>query len=792
MDDGSTGAAHDSRFVAPRTEGAPQKHRFTVVDSEYRRLMGVGRLSRLRVVIRNDGDLEWSNDRPVRLSYRWRRVGSGSWQRGVQTALPSSVAPGETVEMEARVRAPETVGIFAFQWDMVEERVGWFSESDPTAKPERVVVVLPTSPVWLLFLIVTAIAVVARNRWRSGEALPRYIPLETDFYWLIAALWVKQAWLLDSLGWPPKPVGLLLSLATSILIALPVMLVPQRARPWFAWGVNAGFSFLLCADAVYMRFFNDLPSLSTFGVVNQTGQVVGSILTLFEWSDVWYFADLAPALVLIQVLRRQVSNPRRRLAIFAGGVLVVAGIGAAWATWRPDRGTSVHYRSHLRAAQNLGVVGYHLWNACGLAREEMTGGAVTDDDWRLVCSVLDQQKPRRAATGDTAGVARGFNLVMIQVESLQGQLLGLEINGQEVTPTLNRLADEGVSFSLCLDQTFFGRTSDAEILSQASLLPDTEGPTVIRHDGNDLIGLADVLDERGYSTLVAVPFRASFWNRKYSHPAFGFETRLYAKDFEPGRKIGWGLNDRDFLQQAAGRVLDLPRPFFAYLITLSNHHPFDGFPKDLEILDLQGMAEGPISGYLHSMRWADAAIGDFLQRLRAAGIAERTVIVVFGDHRAGLQRLSHDPRVIDFGTTIAERILNRRVPLVMWCPSVDFPHGKIELPVGLVDVPPTVAALLGVDPGDLPWLGRNLFGRPGDGPVVIGNRTWVSGQYLFTVDEGEACFDRATGRKVAAARCNPTSSAADRLRSAGALILDGDLQQRLRMYLEAETAAKTP
>jgi phosphoglycerol transferase MdoB-like AlkP superfamily enzyme len=190
------------------------------------------------------------------------------------------------------------------------------------------------------------------------------------------------------------------------------------------------------------------------------------------------------------------------------------------------------------------------------------------------------------------------------------------------------------------------------------------------------------------------------------------------------------------------------------------------------------------------MRWADEAIGEFLERLQAAGIADRTVIVVFGDHRAGLQRLSHDSGVINFGTTLAERTLNRRVPLVMWCPSVDFPHGTIDLPVGLVDLPPTIAALLGVDPSDLPWLGRNLFGRPGDGPVVIGNRTWVNGQYIFSVDEGESCFDRVTGHKVAAALCDEGSAAADQLRDAGALILNRDLQQRLRTYLEAEGTAR--
>ena len=791
-DGGLLPPATDSDVVAAGTPEAPLKHRFTVVESEIPHLVGIGRRSKFRVVIRNDGDLTWSLDRRLRLSYRWRRVGSDRWEEGVRTQLPGSVDPGATVEVTARVRAPEYLGIFVFQWDMVEEEVAWFSATDSTAAPEHMVVALPlqTLPFWVLLSTVCVIAVIARKRWRSNDPLPAFIPPEADVYWLIAAMVVKQNWVLVSAGWPPRTTGLWFSLATSILVALLIMLIPQRARPWATWGANALLSLLLCADVVYIRFFHDLPSFALLGAVEQTGQVVGSILTLFEWSDAWFFADLLPALFLMPGLGRQALRPRRKLVVLGAGVLIVTGIWAVWSVGRPKQGTSVHHRFHLRAAQNLGVLGYHMSSAYGLAREALQNVAVTEEDWRFVTTLLDERRSQRAGTGDRFGVAHGYNLVMIQVESLQGQLLNLEVNGQEVTPTLNRLAEEGVSFSLCLDQTSFGRTSDAELLSQTSLLPDPKGPAVVRHEGNDLVGLADILGERGYSTLVAVPFRESFWNRRYSHPAFGFDTRLYGKDFEPGRKVGWGLNDRDFLQQAAGRLLELPEPFFAYLITLSNHHPFSGFPDEFEILDLQGIDSGPIAGYLHSMRWADQAIGNFLENLNAAGLASKTVVVVFGDHGAGLNRISDGSGVMDFGSTRAESILNGRVPLVMWFPFAEAPRGEVDIPIGLVDLPPTIAALFGIDPGDLPWLGRNLFGQPEEGPVTVGNRAWVDGRHIFSEGVGRSCFDRFTGKRVKPQRCEEAAAEVDRLRAAGALILEGDLQQRLRTYLETGNVAE--
>jgi len=167
-------SARDGELAVPTTDGevvasgapeAPLKHRFTVVESENRRFMGSGGRSRLRVVIRNDGDLVWTPDRPLRLSCRWRRVGSKRWEWGNRTELPARVAPGATVEVAAKMRAPKKSGVFIVQWDMVEKGVGWFSATDATPAPEHMVVVLPlqTLPFWILLSTMTAIAVIARS-----------------------------------------------------------------------------------------------------------------------------------------------------------------------------------------------------------------------------------------------------------------------------------------------------------------------------------------------------------------------------------------------------------------------------------------------------------------------------------------------------------------------------------------------------------------------------------------------------------------------------------------------------
>jgi lipoteichoic acid synthase len=199
---------------------------------------------------------------------------------------------------------------------------------------------------------------------------------------------------------------------------------------------------------------------------------------------------------------------------------------------------------------------------------------------------FDERRPLRAGRGPLFAAAEGMNVVMIEAESLQHFVVDLEVGGEEVTPTINRWARTGLLFERITDQTGHGRSSDAELLTQTSLLPLSDGAAAFEHAGNSFTSLAGELAKTGYATLSAVPFDRTFWNRQHTHAAYGYRERLFDDDFAPGEIVGWGLNDRAFLRQAAGRASSLPEPFAAWFLTLSLHHPFSGFPDHLQELDV--------------------------------------------------------------------------------------------------------------------------------------------------------------------------------------------------------------
>jgi phosphoglycerol transferase MdoB-like AlkP superfamily enzyme len=324
------------------------------------------------------------------------------------------------------------------------------------------------------------------------------------------------------------------------------------------------------------------------------------------------------------------------------------------------------------------------------------------------------------------------------------------------------------------DQTNEGRTSDAEFTTLVSLLPLDHGAVAFRYSGNHYVGLPRVLGEHGYSTLSAVPFEPGFWNRRVMHPSYGFTQSLFEPDFQMTEQIGWGLNDRDFLQQMIPRLQQLPRPFCAWLITLSLHHPYDDFPDRHKVLKLGALDRTPFGNYLHTMRFFDAALEDFRTALARTGLLDDTLVAVFGDHDAGFPRAASDDE--------AAWLLRDRIPFFIRVPGGAL-HGARELAAGQTDFAPTLLALLGIDPAPLPYAGRNLLGLPGDPPIVRPFGDWIDDEHLWIshgADHARACYDIAHGAFVETAVCEPAATAARKARDVSRLVVADDLQQRLR------------
>ena len=759
-------------------------HAFTVVGARTPRVVIAGGRRSAVLELRNDGPHAWPDDGSVALAYHWLTTDGKvvDWE-GRRSPVAGRVEPGETVEFETWVVAPVTVGRLALQWDMVDEGVCWFSERDATPEPLLPVVVVPAVVVhpglWsLLVLAAAAWLVLCRRRPEMGGRPELFL-----IVWFALSIVVKQTWVLRESGAGLAVSGLAFSAASAALIGTVLALLPRRLRPWVSWLAGALATAVLFADLIHLRFFGDLGSMAALQSVGQVGRVGASVLSLVRADDVWFWSDLLAAGVMASVVARSSRPTWSRARILAGGV-ALAGLlcGVGFASF--DRATSVRqvFQSTLLARQ-IGVVNLHLVDVGATLMRDAARSRLTDADVAEIVGFFADRRTERAGTGPHFGAMHGRNLVMIQVESLQAFVVGLRISGREVTPTLNSLTKRSFTFTNVTDQTEEGRSSDSELATQVSLLPPDRGAAAFLYADNHYTGLAAVLAERGYTTLSAVPFDGAFWNRRVTHPAYGYRRSLFAGDFEPGRTVGWGLSDRDFLAQAARRLSALTSPWCAYLLTLSLHHPFEGFPDSLKQLDVGDWEGTPVGNYLHTMHHFDQALAGFLADLERLGLADDTVIVLWGDHDAGFEWREENAAVMGATHDSAGWYLSQRVPLVIHAPGLAAPTGGSTVPAGHVDVAPTVLGLLGVDAAAYPFIGRNLLGEPGPGPVVGEYRCWRDLTHLYLrggpeLEDGR-CIDLSTMTEVGSRACAASFAEASRRVEISRLVLEYDLQQRL-------------
>jgi phosphoglycerol transferase MdoB-like AlkP superfamily enzyme len=744
-----------------------ESHGFSVLAADPPRVGFAGQTVYRRVVVRNDGSLAWGG--AFRVSYHWRdRQGRLVEFEGERTELPAPVRPGASAEVALRILLPARAGLYRLEIDLVHEAVRWFSLTDPTRVPTHAALVLPdwsASAGAVLPAFVAALAAVWSRRRPTADAWTRAALLG----WLGASLLTKPIFLYAEMGTSPAPPAGLLG-ALAVLVALLLLApLPRRILAVAAWSLAAATSLFVWADLLYFRFFDDLISLGVLRATGNLGDLGGAVRDLAHAGDALLFLDLPFGLVLAAGAARVSAGRRWLWALPAAALVLAVGASVRLRDPRPQP------RNEVRTAllERRGFWPFYAEEAIATVVEAVRPAQLSAADRAEVAAWFAATRGERSGRPPWFGVARDRNLLLVQVESMQGFLVGLTVDGQEITPHLNRLARAALYFPNFFDQTGAGRSSAGDFIAQTSVLPVAES-IAYSAPGMHFDTIASELAARGYTTLSAIPFRASFWNRRLTHPTYGFATSLFRDTFADGERVGWGLSDREFFRQMRPRLAALPTPWCVWLTTLSLHFPYERFPGSLEVLELGELEGKPMGNYLHGMHLFDRALGELLGGLAQDGLLDTTVVAIWGDHDSGL--------VWDPGRPLGDRRLAKvrkrlldRVPFVVRVPGNPAPAGTYDLPAGHLDIGPTLLALLGVDPAPLTLQGRNLLGDPAERPIVHPGGSWVTRRRLWMEDG--SCWELPELRGLPAAACAPDDRAADHQIWVARLLLRYDLQR---------------
>lgn len=610
---------------------------------------------------------------------------------------------------------------------------------------------------------------------------------------VLGAAWLKVA-ALDSLLQAPSPPGrwaasmltpAVTSLAALALLGAALLCLPRTTRLVLVAVSDLILTILVQANLVYLRRYDDVLRLSSLRDAWQLVPAHQSVLALLVPGDAWLWLDLvvvaAAAPWHLRRCRGDGSLPFARRVRLAGLSLLTALAALALparAIWRDDEQVfSLMWKPSL-AARVTGLLGFQVYDLAIEGRDVLVPRALVSDEdrarvRRFVGNRIDTDRSK------LFGVARGRSLIVVMVESLQAFPIGLRLGGEEITPHLNELIRQSLYFPHFYDESWEATTSDAEFASLASLYPLASGAVATRFPTNEYHALPGILAARGYATVSAHAFHSEFWNVRVIHRRLGFQTSHFARDYRPGEELGLGLADASFFEQTVPKLAAQPRPFMAFLVTLTSHHPYvlPARHRVLHLFDLEGT---PLGDYLHAVRYVDGAIGRFVDRLRERGLLDDSVLAIYGDHRNYLEEtpdlFAHLGRLVDL-TPPNDWKVKYGLPFIVRLPNGEA-AGQRRTTGGHVDVAPTLLSLLGIERHPPSMLGTDLT-RGEHALVVRRDGSFTDGRVLFRPDptkkSGGQCHAFESGDALDPAVCGDRAREARLRLEVSDLIIQGNL-----------------
>lgn len=283
------------------------------------------------------------------------------------------------------------------------------------------------------------------------------------------------------------------------------------------------------------------------------------------------------------------------------------------------------------------------------------------------------------------------NLVIVLEESLGARFVG-SLGGLPLTPNLDRLSNNGIWFT---DMYATGTRSvrGIEAVTTGFLPTTTESVVKLGGTQRDFFTIAALLQRYGYSTSFIYGGSAQFDNMARFFLNNGFETIIDQDDYgQPMFAGSWGVSDEDLFAKADDYFAGLPadQPFFSLVFSSSNHTPFEYPAGSIEPYNQ------PAQTRENAIKYADHAVGGFIEKARQSRYWNNTVFLIVADH---------DSRVL--GAELVP-IVHYHIPALILGAGIQ--PQLIHRMVSQVDLIPTLLPLLTLgEPVSSPTTGVNLL-----------------------------------------------------------------------------------
>ncbi len=505
-------------------------------------------------------------------------------------------------------------------------------------------------------------------------------------------------------------------LAVIALLLIPTIFFKGKGKFWYLLGADLFFTILVLIDLCYVRFFNDLPSISMVKIIsfdNDSTATSGNAMLPILAKDVIFFLDFLVwigAFLTVFFLDRKKNFPNKNRekyriiwrSVICAGVVVISAISLCIlpivGAINPDNEIYAYsYGTHEGRKKSLAFtpLGYHMYDI----GESISYKVVTDKKQALIDGYYEWNSADYVIN-DYFGIYSNKNVIALQLESIETFVIGNSVEGQELTPNLNRLLSKSMFFTNIYDQVACGNSSDCDFLLNASMFPSSGVSAYNFFSDNTFNSTPVVLGESGYVTSYYNSLKNSFWNY-FPMNENGMKYQINDSDFVKDDMLYQYLSDESYLSQLADKVISLQAssdsPVYSHTTTDSSHGPFV-LPAERCYLNLSEKYDNKLGEYFQAVRYADHALGLFLEKMATSAEYNDTIFVFVGDHR-GIHK--YYPQAInampeeDVPDFVGKNF-DAGVPFIIFDPSAEGGE-RIDTYGGQVDVTPTLLYLLGID-----------------------------------------------------------------------------------------------
>ncbi|WP_373822899.1 LTA synthase family protein [Streptococcus ferus] len=582
----------------------------------------------------------------------------------------------------------------------------------------------------------------------------------------------------------PIPLGLL-------LMGLSLYIKNTKAFYTVSLLIYTLLNILLIANAIYFREFSDFITVSAVFASSKTSAGLGdaAINLLRPW-DVIYIIDYLILIFLLITKRfsfdQRPFNKRASFAVSAlSGLLFSLNLFLAEID-RPELLTRGF--SNVYIVRAIGLPAFSAYSANQTYQAQKVRSEATADELKTVKAYV--KKHYAAPNAEYYGAGKGKNVIILHLESFQQFLLDykLKVDGKEyeVTPFLNSIyhSQDTFAFSNFFHQVKAGKTSDAETLLETSLFGLDQGSFFVQYGGDNTQQAAPhILSETNqYTSAVFHGNTGTFWNRNNVYKQLGYNyffDQSYMSKSTKDNSFQYGLNDKIMFADSIKYLEHMQQPFYTKFITVSNHYPYQSLSGDETGFPLAQTKDETINGYFATANYLDAAIKDFFDYLKATGLYDNSIIVMYGDHY-GISNsrntdlaelLGKDPQT----WTDYDNAMLQRVPYMIHVPG----NGKGFISStygGEVDALPTLLHILGIDSSKYVELGQDLLSPQNSQTVAFRTEdNYVTPTYTSYNDH---LYDTKTGTEIT----NPDATTTEKVKA-----IQTAVKEQLKMSDEVQT-----